>query len=223
MGQWCTNDNIQCVTYTRIVLLVILNEMCKRGWSCMGTSNFKCSNNGKFCWCQSRKDIKYGLRLSHQWLASGRCSQLTGYLLSMMITHHRDTCFPIVVLNVCEAEVISLSSACEEAVYLRQMCDQFICVHTSSTTLYIDCKCAVALSKDNWFRNWSKHISLRWSYVTERQRPDVAEIVVISVGRRITLMQQTSLPRLDHKLPWHHFRTSSSDTPLLSAKCLPKV
>lgn len=53
----------------------------------------------------------------------------------------------------------------------------------------------VALSKENRFRNRSKHISLRWSYVSERQSPDIGDIQVISVSRTIMLADIFASPR----------------------------
>jgi len=39
MDQWQIKDNIQCVTFTRTVLLAVPNEMWEREWNCMDTSN----------------------------------------------------------------------------------------------------------------------------------------------------------------------------------------
>ena len=39
VDQWCINDNIQCVTYQKIVLLVVLSRMWKRKLKCIDTSN----------------------------------------------------------------------------------------------------------------------------------------------------------------------------------------
>jgi len=62
---------------------------------------------------------------------------------------------PIVVLNTCEAEVVSLRSACQEAVYLRKLCNELGFNQTSPTTMYEDCESAVALFKETRFRNRS--------------------------------------------------------------------
>jgi hypothetical protein len=58
-----------------------------------------------------------------------------------------------------------------------------------------DCTAAVALSKENRFRNRSKHIALRWSFVSERQHPSVGDIQVISVSRKIMLADIFASPR----------------------------
>jgi hypothetical protein len=117
------------------------------------------------------------------------------FIINNAAVSWRSTRSPIVVLNACEAEVVSLSSACQEAVYLRKLCNELGFIQTSPTTMYEDCESAVALSKENRFRNRSKHISLRWAYVTERQSPHVADIHVVSVSRRIMLADIFASPR----------------------------
>ena len=117
------------------------------------------------------------------------------FLINNAAVSWRSTRSPIVVLNACEAEVVSLSSACQEAVYLRKLCTELGFIQTQPTIMYEDCESAVALSKENRFRNRSKHISLRWAYVTERQRPHIADIRVISASRRIMLADIFASPR----------------------------
>jgi len=57
-----------------------------------------------------------------------------------------------------------------------------------------------SLSKENRFRNRSKHIALRWSFVSERQQPSVGDIQVISVSRKI-MLADISLPLLSPPPP----------------------
>jgi len=99
----------------------------------------------------------------------------------------RSTRTPLVTLSAAESEVVALSAATQEAVYLRKLANELGFTQTSPTTLYEDCTAAVALSKENRFRNRSKHIALRWSFVSERQHPSVGDIQVISVSRKIML------------------------------------
>ena len=49
--------------------------------------------------------------------------------------------------------------------------------------MYEDCQAVVALSKENRFRNRSKHISLRWSFVVERQSLAINDIAVVGISR----------------------------------------
>jgi len=49
--------------------------------------------------------------------------------------------------------------------------------------MYKDCQEAVTLSKQNRFRNRSKHISLRWKFVVERQSLAIGDIAVVGISR----------------------------------------
>ena len=107
----------------------------------------------------------------------------------------RSTRTPLVTLSAAESEILALSAATQEAVYLRKLANELGFTQTSPTTLYEDCTAAVALSKENRFRNRSKHIALRWSFVSERQHPSVGDIQVISVSRKIMLADIFASPR----------------------------
>ena len=116
------------------------------------------------------------------------------FLINNGAVSWRSTRIPLVTLSAAESEVIALSAATQEAVYLRKLANELGFTQTSPTTLYEDCTAAVALSKENRFRNRSKHI-LRWSFVSERQHPSVGDIQVISVSRKIMLADIFASPR----------------------------
>jgi len=61
--------------------------------------------------------------------------------------------------------------------------------------MYEDCQAAVALSKENRFRNRSKHISLRWSFVVERQSLTIDDIAVVGISRTGMLANIFCSPR----------------------------
>ena len=65
------------------------------------------------------------------------------FLINNAAVSWRATRSPTVVLNACEAEVVSLSSACQEVVYLRKLCNELGFIQTSPTTIYQDCESAV--------------------------------------------------------------------------------
>jgi len=72
----------------------------------------------------------------------------------------RSTRTTLVTLSAAESEVVALSAATQEAVYLRKLANElgFTLTSPALTTLYEDCTTACALSKENRFRNRSKHI-----------------------------------------------------------------
>jgi hypothetical protein len=113
----------------------------------------------------------------------------------------RATKTPLITLNAAESEVVALSAAAQEAVYLRKLCNELGFTQSSPSILYEDCEAAVALSKENRFRNRSKHILLRWSYVCERQRPKFGDLQVVSVSRKIMIADILASPRPDPQRP----------------------
>jgi hypothetical protein len=100
------------------------------------------------------------------------------FIINNDAVNWRSTRTPLVTLSAAESEVVALSAATQEAVYLRKLANEMGFTQTSPTTLYEDCTVAVALSKENRFRNRSKHIALRWSFVSERHHPSVGDIQV---------------------------------------------
>lgn len=121
----------------------------------------------------------------------------TGYvfMLNNAAISWRSARTPLQVLNAAEAELVGLCTATQEAVFLRKLCQELGFVQHQPTIIYEDCQAAVALSKENRFRKRSKHISLRWSYVAERQRPDINDIKAISVSRTLMLADIFASPR----------------------------
>jgi len=53
----------------------------------------------------------------------------------------------LIVLNAAEAELLSLSNATQEAIYLRKVCIELGFLQNSPTIMYEDRQAAVALSK----------------------------------------------------------------------------
>jgi hypothetical protein len=121
----------------------------------------------------------------------------TGYvfMLNNAAISWRSARTPLQVLNAAEAELVGLCTAAQEAVFLRKLCQELGFIQHQPTVIYEDCQAAVALSKENRFRKRSKHISLRWSYVVERQRPDINDIKAVSVSRTLMLADIFASPR----------------------------
>jgi hypothetical protein len=61
--------------------------------------------------------------------------------------------------------IIALSSASQEAIFLRKLANELGFLQNHPTIIYEDCESAVALSKENRFRKRSKHIDVRWSFI----------------------------------------------------------
>jgi len=101
----------------------------------------------------------------------------------------------LIVLNAAEAELYSLSSATQEAIYLHKVWIELGFLQYSPAIVYEDFQTTVALSKENKFRNHSKHISLRWSFVVERLILTIGDIAVVGISRSGMLADIFCTPR----------------------------
>ena len=75
------------------------------------------------------------------------------------------------------------------------MCIELGFLQTNPTITYEDCQAAVALSMQNKFRSRSKHISLRWSFVVERQSLAIGDITIVGISRTGMLADIFCSPR----------------------------
>jgi len=116
----------------------------------------------------------------------------------------------LIVLNAAEAELYSLSSATQEAIYLRKVCIELGFLQNSPTIMHENYQAAVALSKENRCRNGSKHISFRWSFGVERQSLAFGDIAVVGISAQVCL--QTYSARLDPHRALYHSATQYWDT-----------
>ena len=105
----------------------------------------------------------------------------------------RSTKTPLIALNVAESEIIVLSIASQETIFLHKLVNELGFIQTHPTIIYEDCEPAVALSKENRFCNRSKHIDVRWSFIVEKQRH--GDIKVVSVSRTIMVADILCSPR----------------------------
>ncbi|KAL1549226.1 hypothetical protein AAHA92_17356 [Salvia divinorum] len=74
---------------------------------------------------------------------------------------------PIVTLSTCEAEYVSATFSVCNAVWLRNLLTELGWPQKEPTTIYVDNKSAIALSKNPVFHNRSKHIDTRFHYIRE--------------------------------------------------------
>ena len=78
---------------------------------------------------------------------------------------------------------------------LRKLANELDFTEVASTPINEDCTAVVALSEENRFRNRSKHIALRWAYISERQSPAIGDVEVILVSRTRMLADIFASPR----------------------------
>ena len=108
---------------------------------------------------------------------NGRRSQ-SGYLFSLCggIISWASKRQSTVALSSTEAEYVSASLACQEAVWLRALLDDLNFVQEESTVIKEDNQGAIALSKNPKFHARTKHIDIKHHFI--RQKVDNAEITL---------------------------------------------
>jgi len=72
-----------------------------------------------------------------------------------------------VALSTTEAEYYALGIACQEAIWLKQLCQELQMVFNEPIKIYTDNTGAVALSDNPVLHNQSKHIDIRWHFVRD--------------------------------------------------------
>ena len=73
-----------------------------------------------------------------------------------------------VALSTAEAEYIALSSAAQEAVWLRQLTAELESPPEMATTIFEDNQSAIAMTKNPQFHGRAKHIAIKYHFIREQ-------------------------------------------------------
>ena len=74
---------------------------------------------------------------------------------------------PSVALSTTEAEYYALGIACQEGVWLKQLCQEIFMTFDKSILIFSDNTRAVVLSENPVFHHKSKHIDIRWHFIPD--------------------------------------------------------
>src|SRR5882724_7603612 len=72
-----------------------------------------------------------------------------------------------VLLSTTEAEYYALGIACQEAVWIKQFCQELLMPLNNPIHIYSDNTGMIALSNNPAFHNRSKHINIQWHFVRD--------------------------------------------------------
>jgi len=72
-----------------------------------------------------------------------------------------------VLLSTTEAEYYALGIACQEAVWMKQFCQEILMPLNNSIHIYSDNTGMIALSDNPVFHNQLKHIDIQWHFVRD--------------------------------------------------------
>lgn len=78
------------------------------------------------------------------------------------------TCFCSVALSTAEAEYIAVSTAAQEAIWLRQLINELSNSNESPILIFEDNQSAIAMARNPQFHGHAKHNDIRHHYVREQ-------------------------------------------------------
>ena len=73
-----------------------------------------------------------------------------------------------VALSTAEAEYMALSSAAQEAVWLRQLTAELKSPPETATTIFEDNQSAIDMTKNPQFHGRAKHIAIKYHFIREQ-------------------------------------------------------
>ena len=82
-----------------------------------------------------------------------------------------------VALSTAEAEYMALSSATQEASWMRQLLVDLNCGSTTPTVIYEDNQSSICIAKNPLFHGRTKHIGIKYHFVREQVKNKNVEIV----------------------------------------------
>jgi hypothetical protein len=86
---------------------------------------------------------------------------------------------PVTALSTTEAEYMALSSACQEALYLRSLLSEIGLVMNDPTVIYCDSTSAINLTKHDIEHGRSKHINTRFHFIRDQIMCNLIKVVKI--------------------------------------------
>jgi hypothetical protein len=91
----------------------------------------------------------------------------------------------IVTLSSAESEYVALTSACQEAIYLRELLQGLGCVQRAATDIFEDNQASIALAQNSVFHNRTKHIAVRYHFNRQAVEAGLVRILFLSTTQQV--------------------------------------
>jgi len=92
---------------------------------------------------------------------------------------------PTVALSSTEAEYMAVSSAAQEAIFLRRLLDDLGFPQSGPTTIFEDNQGCIYLSENSGLQQRTKHIDLRYYFIRERIENGEVKLVYIRTDKQL--------------------------------------
>uniref|UniRef100_A0A1X7T3K7 Reverse transcriptase Ty1/copia-type domain-containing protein n=1 Tax=Amphimedon queenslandica TaxID=400682 RepID=A0A1X7T3K7_AMPQE len=137
----------------------------------IGTVNFGllCSRTSSICVGYSDSD--WGGDLDDRKSTSGYIFQIGGGAVSWQ--SRKESC---VALSTSEAEYIALTSAAQEAIWLRHLLSEIEQEQEKKIVIYEDNQLTICLSKNPQFHDRSKHIAIKYHFIRDQVKDGTVEL-----------------------------------------------
>ena len=113
--------------------------------------------------CIGYSDADWAGDLGDRKSTSGYLYQISGGAVTWR--SKKQSC---VALSTAEAEYMALSSAAQEAVWLRQLTAELRSPPETATTIFEDNQSAIAMTKNPQFHGRAKHIAIKYHFIREQ-------------------------------------------------------
>ncbi|XXG89958.1 hypothetical protein AAC387_Pa12g1837 [Persea americana] len=100
----------------------------------------------------------------------------------------------IVALSSCEAEYVAVLAAVCEAIWLRNLLEEFDHTQDESTTIHVDNKSAIELAKNPKQHGRSKHIDIRYHFIRDHVKQKTVKLKYCSTTEQVADIFTKALP-----------------------------
>ena len=121
--------------------------------------------------CCGYSDADWAGDLDDHKSTSGYIFQVEGGSVSWKCS--KQSC---VALSTAEAEYMALSSAVQEAIWMRQLLSELKKEPMKSTTIYEDNQSAICLTKNPQFHGRSKHMDIKYHFIRDQVNDGMVEV-----------------------------------------------
>ena len=104
-----------------------------------------------------------------------------------------------VALSSCEAEFMAATEAAKQAIWLQELLEEVSKETYKRTTIYIDNKSAIALTKNLVFHGRSKHIHKRYHFIRECVENEQIEVLHMPGNKQKADILTKALGRIKFK------------------------
>lgn len=90
-----------------------------------------------------------------------------------------------IALSSTEAEYMAMSSAVQEAIWLKQLADELGCRTKRAVKLFCDNQSAIKLTESDIYRQRSKHIDIRFHYIRNIIKEGKVDVIYVNTKENV--------------------------------------